>query len=284
MAKEIRPWFRYFPLKFRNSPRVIGMSIGAKGAYHGIIDSLWINGGRIPNVPSAMWKYADCTPAEWEQVKDEVMPMLTPSEDGKWLTNETLSEEWEHANERYDDIRAKRKAAAKARWDKQHNASALQNDANGVQADTDKRRREEKRENLNPPSSQEPTKLSDDEVGDQQAAKAIQTVNSFRGDFIFRDLTSCVKDIRTQENCDHAAALERFNARWQAAKADNPKLSVKFWIQDGKHVAVVQPVVDKALSGVEKVELQEHGVFDYDQKPAAEMRSKLMDLKRRRQG
>lgn len=90
------------------------MSLAAKGAYRGLIDKGWELGGRIPNDPEIMWRYAGALSAEeFAAVADQVLSCFTVSEDGKWLTNETLTEEWEATDDYFEDLGKKRSEAGK---------------------------------------------------------------------------------------------------------------------------------------------------------------------------
>lgn len=93
------------------------MSLAGHGAYRNLLDKSWELGGRLPNDQSIMWRYAMArSPEEFESVRAEVMQMFIASEDGKWLINDTLMEEWLNADEWYKKKSAAGTRGANSRW------------------------------------------------------------------------------------------------------------------------------------------------------------------------
>jgi len=94
MVEKGRPWMRWHVTRWRNSPRVLQMPLAAQGAYRNLLDAAWQQGGRLPNLPAVLWKYALAqSPEEFAAVSAPVLAMFTVSECGNWLSNETLMEE-----------------------------------------------------------------------------------------------------------------------------------------------------------------------------------------------
>lgn len=85
---------RWHVTRCRNSPRVLQMSLAAQGAYRNLLDAAWQQGGRLPNLPALLWKYALAqSPDEFAAVSAPVLAMFTISQCGNWLSNETLMQE-----------------------------------------------------------------------------------------------------------------------------------------------------------------------------------------------
>ena len=121
MAEKGRPWMRWHVTRWRNSPRVLQMSLAAQGAYRNLLDAAWQLGCRLPNLPELMWKYALAqSPQEFAALAAQVMPMFSVTEDGQWLTNETLTEECAGRAEFAEELSRKRSSAGRkgnaARW------------------------------------------------------------------------------------------------------------------------------------------------------------------------
>jgi uncharacterized protein YdaU (DUF1376 family) len=121
VAEKGRPWMRWHVTRWRNSPRVLQMSLAAQGAYRNLLDAAWQLGCRLPNLPELMWKYALAqSPQEFAGLAAQVMPMFSVTEDGQWLTNETLTEECAGRAEFAEELSRKRSAAGRkgnaARW------------------------------------------------------------------------------------------------------------------------------------------------------------------------
>jgi uncharacterized protein YdaU (DUF1376 family) len=121
MVEKGRPWMRWHVTRWRNSPRVLQMPLAAQGAYRNLLDAAWQQGGRLPNVPSVLWKYALAqSPEEFAAVSAPVLAMFTVSECGNWLSNETLLEECADRTTFADELSRKRSEAGKkgsaARW------------------------------------------------------------------------------------------------------------------------------------------------------------------------
>lgn len=135
---------RWHVTRWRNSPRVLQMSLAAQGAYRNLLDAAWQLGCRLPNLPELMWKYALAqSPEEFAALAPQVMAMFTVTEDGQWLTNETLTEECAGRADFAEELSRKRSQAGRkgnaVRWGASanevearvwHNAS--QNDRNTV--------------------------------------------------------------------------------------------------------------------------------------------------------
>jgi uncharacterized protein YdaU (DUF1376 family) len=121
MAEKGRPWLRWHVTRWRNSPRVLQMSLAAQGAYRNLLDAAWQQGGRLPNVPTLLWKYALAqSPEEFAAVAAPVLAMFTVSECGNWLSNETLMQECVDRDAYAGELSRKRSEAGKkgsaARW------------------------------------------------------------------------------------------------------------------------------------------------------------------------
>jgi len=121
MVEKGRPWMRWHVTRWRNSPRVLQMSLAAQGAYRNLLDAAWQQGGRLPNLPAVLWKYALAqSPEEFATVSAPVLAMFTVSECGNWLSNETLMEECADRITFADELSRKRSEAGKkgstARW------------------------------------------------------------------------------------------------------------------------------------------------------------------------
>ena len=121
MAEKGRPWMRWHVTRWRNSPRVLQMPLAAQGAYRNLLDAAWQQGGRLPNLPAVLWKYALAqSPEEFAAVAAQVLAMFTVSECGNWLSNETLMEECADRPTFADELSRKRSEAGKrgsaARW------------------------------------------------------------------------------------------------------------------------------------------------------------------------
>lgn len=112
---------RWHVTRWRNSPRVLQMPLAAQGAYRNLLDAAWQQGGRLPNLPALLWKYALAqSPEEFAAVAAPVLAMFTVSECGNWLSNETLMEECADRLTFADELSRKRSEAGKrgstARW------------------------------------------------------------------------------------------------------------------------------------------------------------------------
>jgi uncharacterized protein YdaU (DUF1376 family) len=121
MVEKGRPWMRWHVTRWRNSPRVLQMPLAAQGAYRNLLDAAWQQGGRLPNLPAVLWKYALAqSPDEFAAVAATVLAMFTVSECGNWLSNETLMEECADRTTFADELSRKRSEAGKkgsaARW------------------------------------------------------------------------------------------------------------------------------------------------------------------------
>ena len=114
MAEKGRPWMRWHVTRWRNSPRVLQMPLAAQGAYRNLLDAAWQQGGRLPNLPAVLWKYALAqSPEEFAAVAAQVLAMFTVSECGNWLSNETLMEECADRTTFADELSRKRSEAGK---------------------------------------------------------------------------------------------------------------------------------------------------------------------------
>lgn len=132
MKERPDSWMPWRIQRWRNSPRVLAMSLAAQGGYRNFLDVGWQQGGRVPNHPGAFQGFAMCKSArEWKRIEKEVLQMFTVSSDGKWLLNDTLTEEWNKASAKMSEISEKRsqagrKGAAK-RW--QADSKPIANDS-----------------------------------------------------------------------------------------------------------------------------------------------------------
>lgn len=121
MVEKGRPWMRWHVTRWRNSPRVLQMPLAAQGAYRNLLDAAWQQGGRLPNLPAVLWKYALAqSPEEFAAVAEPVLAMFTVSECGNWLSNETLMEECVDRETYADELSRKRSEAGRkgnrVRW------------------------------------------------------------------------------------------------------------------------------------------------------------------------
>jgi uncharacterized protein YdaU (DUF1376 family) len=121
MVEKGRPWMRWHVTRWRNSPRVLQMPLAAQGAYRNLLDAAWQQGGRLPNLPALLWKYALAqSPEEFAAVAAPVLAMFTVSDCGNWLSNETLMEECADRTTFAYELSRKRSEAGKkgsaARW------------------------------------------------------------------------------------------------------------------------------------------------------------------------
>ena len=119
---------RWHVTRWRNSPRVLQMSLAAQGAYRNLLDAAWQQGGRLPNVPALLWKYALAqSPEEFAAVAAPVLAMFTVSECGNWLSNETLMQECMDRETYAGELSRKRSEAGRkgnrVRWAPAANAS-----------------------------------------------------------------------------------------------------------------------------------------------------------------
>ena len=98
-------WYQKHVDRWRNSPRVMQMTLAERGAYHELLDYQFTHPeGYIPNIPNVMWQFARCTPQEWDTVKGNVLAMFDVVEDGKYLSNETIREQWVRAKSKCDTL------------------------------------------------------------------------------------------------------------------------------------------------------------------------------------
>jgi len=107
--------------RWRNSPRVLAMSLAAQGGFRNFLDVGWQHGGQVPNHPGAFQGFAMCKSArEWKRIEKEVLQMFAVSSDGQWLLNDTLTEQWTMASAKMSAISEKRSQAgsqgAARRW------------------------------------------------------------------------------------------------------------------------------------------------------------------------
>jgi uncharacterized protein YdaU (DUF1376 family) len=124
-----KPWMRWHVDRWRKSGRVLAMTLAARGAFFELLQAAWERGGSLPNQPELFWRFAQASsPAEFDAVKDQVLAMFTESADGKALTNDTLSAEYENAEQYMAQLSEKRRTAANVRWDKKRckNANGMQ--------------------------------------------------------------------------------------------------------------------------------------------------------------
>lgn len=92
------PWYPRKVDLWRKSARVTMMSLAARGAYSELLDFAWLQDGcKIPNRPEEFWKFARCTPQEWNEVSTSVLSMFSVIEEGAFLQNDTLLAEWNKA-------------------------------------------------------------------------------------------------------------------------------------------------------------------------------------------
>jgi hypothetical protein len=87
--------------RWRNSPRVLAMSLAGQGGFRNFLDVGWQHGGRVPNHPGAFQGFAMCKSArEWKRIEKEVLQMFKVSSDGKWLLNDTLTKQWKMSSKK----------------------------------------------------------------------------------------------------------------------------------------------------------------------------------------
>jgi len=134
MAEKGRPWMRWHVTRWRNSPRVLQMPLAAQGAYRNLLDAAWQQGGRLPNLPALLWKYALAqSPEEFAAVAAPVLAMFTVSECGNWLSNETLMEECADRLTFADELSRKRSEAGRKGNRKRWASDERRSDEDGSQ-------------------------------------------------------------------------------------------------------------------------------------------------------
>jgi hypothetical protein len=121
MKERPDSWMPWQIQRWRNSPRALAMSLAAQGGFRNFLDVGWQHGGRVPNHPGAFQGFAMCKSArEWKRIEKEVLQMFTVSSDGQWLLNDTLTEQWNMASEKWSAIIEKKSQAgslgAAKRW------------------------------------------------------------------------------------------------------------------------------------------------------------------------
>src|SRR5215472_9904513 len=105
MKERPDSWMPWQIQRWRNSPRVLAMSLAAQGGFRNFLDVGWQHGGRVPNHPGAFQGFAMCKSArEWKRIEKEVLQMFTVSSDGQWLLNDTLTEQWDMASAKWSAI------------------------------------------------------------------------------------------------------------------------------------------------------------------------------------
>ena len=166
MADNIRPWYRWHVNRWRNSPRVLSMSLAAQGAYRNLLDAAWNNGAKLPNNPDVLWRFAlASSSAEFSKIAPQIMPMFAVSDDGKWLLNETLTSEWNDATEWFKKKSAAGKLGADARWSQSNDMpvpSQSHGDAITVPMANDGTTPHHTTHQINTPKAQAPFVLPDD--------------------------------------------------------------------------------------------------------------------------
>jgi uncharacterized protein YdaU (DUF1376 family) len=111
---SLKPWMRWHVARWKNSARVFAMTLAARGAYFELLQAAWESGGKLPNAPDLLWRYARAgSKEEFEAVRAEVLPMFTVSDDQKFLINDTLAAEWEDAEARMKHVSQVRSEAGK---------------------------------------------------------------------------------------------------------------------------------------------------------------------------
>jgi uncharacterized protein YdaU (DUF1376 family) len=61
---------------------------------------MWLQGARLPNDPKRLGRIVNASNAHWHRIWPQLQPFFTVSEDGKWLMQKRMSEEFEKACER----------------------------------------------------------------------------------------------------------------------------------------------------------------------------------------
>lgn len=97
----------------------------------------------------------------------------------------------------------------------------------------------------NPPSplvvpepNQNPVTLTAEEAfEDQKISGAIQLDHGITGNYLPRDITAAVRNIRLTEGLPHDAIREVFNQRWSAYLRSGGKCGIKSWIEQGMYMA-----------------------------------------------
>jgi len=101
MKERPDSWMPWQIQRWRNSPRVLAMSLAAQGGFRNFLDVGWQHGGRVPNHPGAFQGFAMCKSArEWKRIEKEVLQMFKVSSDGKWLLNDTLTKQWKTSSKK----------------------------------------------------------------------------------------------------------------------------------------------------------------------------------------
>lgn len=132
--KEIRPWYRWFPNDYTRSQRVLRFgSLAVHGAYRNLLDAMWNWEGKLPTDRSILWRLALANSREeYEVVADQVEEMFQVSKDGRFLTHDRLTEEWDNASNFMERQSKAGRASAEAKRNRNQTATPVEPQSNGA--------------------------------------------------------------------------------------------------------------------------------------------------------
>ena len=102
---DIRPWYRWHVYRYESSEHVLEFCSSKRpaschGCYRNLLDAMWKQGCRLTTNRDILWNLAKCgCREEYEEVADLVEACFEKSDDGKWFTSQTLTDEWNSASE-----------------------------------------------------------------------------------------------------------------------------------------------------------------------------------------
>jgi uncharacterized protein YdaU (DUF1376 family) len=113
------PSFQFYVKDWTASPTRQMMSLLAQGAYINLLAVAWDSDpiATIPNRPDDLWRLAGASPAEWEQIRNDVLQpknWTALEDDPTRLVNKRLRQQWKEWKE-FSDEQSDR---ANKRWEK----------------------------------------------------------------------------------------------------------------------------------------------------------------------
>lgn len=138
MAKNKPPAFQFYPADWLSSSHRILMSLAAQGAYINLLAFAWTSDpiATLPNEPTVLWKLAQATPAEWDEIKDSVLDnFVVFDEDPSRLVNKRLRQVWLTLLEHSETQSARGKKGAEGRWSAKPKPSAPAEDKAATEAE-----------------------------------------------------------------------------------------------------------------------------------------------------
>lgn len=91
------------------------------------------------------------------------------------------------------------------------------------------------------PESLPETQPSEEDFDDQMISKEIQIDRGITGNYLPRDITAAVKNMRLKEGLSHNQIREVFNKRWDAYVRSGGKCGIKSWIEQGGYLDASAP-------------------------------------------